>query len=176
MPGDRVKPALKPTSTVKGPRPWVPTIVNNGHECVLARVSGVGDVPSDRFDPRFDRHIGQRNLHVAKHGTDELHLMGALGETKPRGTRLELLVTGPEARTAVDLLAPGLVINRRTRTHRIDTFADAPAPRRGEATVVRIQAVDPERPKDPPAGGYTIVLTQLREICQVVVSRLGFHG
>jgi hypothetical protein len=51
---------------VKCPEAWVPTFVNGGHECLLVRV---WDNPSDfpgqpAFDASWNRHVGQRNIHV----------------------------------------------------------------------------------------------------------------
>jgi hypothetical protein len=48
--------------------PWIPVIVNNGHECVVAEVIHSGDplpapVP-DAFDPPTYRQVAQKNLNV----------------------------------------------------------------------------------------------------------------
>jgi hypothetical protein len=52
---------------VKCPVPWSATYVNGGHECLLVRV---WDLPCDllgtpEWDASTNRHIGQRNIHVA---------------------------------------------------------------------------------------------------------------
>jgi hypothetical protein len=52
---------------VKCPAPWRATFVNGGHECLLVRA---WDLPSDtlatpEWDASLNRHIGQRNIHVA---------------------------------------------------------------------------------------------------------------
>lgn len=48
--------------------PWIPVIVNDGHECVVAEVIHSGDpLPSplpDEFDPPTYHHISQKNLSV----------------------------------------------------------------------------------------------------------------
>ncbi|MBW4673108.1 MAG: hypothetical protein KME52_03390 [Desmonostoc geniculatum HA4340-LM1] len=48
--------------------PWIPIIVNNGHECVVAEVVHPGDpLPNplpDPFDPPTYRQVAQRNLIV----------------------------------------------------------------------------------------------------------------
>jgi hypothetical protein len=48
--------------------PWIPIIVNNGHECIVAQVSHLTDpLPNplpDPFDPPSYRQIAQRNLTV----------------------------------------------------------------------------------------------------------------
>jgi hypothetical protein len=48
--------------------PWIPVIVNDGHECVVAEVIHTGDplpapVP-DAFDPPTYRQVAQKNLNV----------------------------------------------------------------------------------------------------------------
>ncbi|MGI5144247.1 hypothetical protein [Streptomyces sp. CA-106110] len=54
-------------AVVKCPTAWVPTFVNGGHECLLVRVweetsDGLG---TPAWDAALNRHIGQRNIHVA---------------------------------------------------------------------------------------------------------------
>lgn len=48
--------------------PWVPVVVNDGHECVVAQVLHINDplpVPlPDAFDPPGHRQVAQRNLTV----------------------------------------------------------------------------------------------------------------
>lgn len=48
--------------------PWLPEIVNNGHECLVAEIIHAADpLPSplaDQFDPANHRQIAQRNLTV----------------------------------------------------------------------------------------------------------------
>lgn len=47
------------------PVPWVPTLINDGHECAMVNVSNwLADPITSPFDPVADRHVGQRNLHV----------------------------------------------------------------------------------------------------------------
>lgn len=57
---------------VKCPVPWSATYVNGGHECLVVRT---WDLPCDllgtpEWDASLNRHIGQRNIHVAT--ADEL--------------------------------------------------------------------------------------------------------
>jgi hypothetical protein len=52
---------------VKCPEPWSATYLNGGHECLLVRA---WDLPADllgspEWDASLNRHIGQRNIHVA---------------------------------------------------------------------------------------------------------------
>jgi hypothetical protein len=57
-------PALQ-TAVVKCQAPWVPDFVNNGHECVMVNCSNhILDPIILPFQPKLDRHVGQRNLHV----------------------------------------------------------------------------------------------------------------
>jgi hypothetical protein len=50
---------------VKCWQPWVPTLVNQGHECVMVNCNNhVLDPIINPFQPTLDRHVGQRNLHV----------------------------------------------------------------------------------------------------------------
>lgn len=52
--------------------PWVPTFLNNGHECLMVQCVGpvLEDVPGAFIEPPFplqpqiDRHVGQRNIAV----------------------------------------------------------------------------------------------------------------
>lgn len=48
--------------------PWIPEIVNNGHECVVAEIVHPADPlpapPPDAFDPPTFRQIAQKNLTV----------------------------------------------------------------------------------------------------------------
>lgn len=54
------------TSRVVGcSTPWVPVMVNDGHECVMVNAScWLSDPITAPFMPMLDRHVGQRNLHV----------------------------------------------------------------------------------------------------------------
>jgi hypothetical protein len=52
--------------------PWIPTFLNNGHECLMVQCVGpvLEDVPGAFIEPPFplqpqlDRHVGQRNIAV----------------------------------------------------------------------------------------------------------------
>jgi hypothetical protein len=46
---------------------WVPVLVNNGHECLVAQVyDPVSDPIVAPFNPVQDRHVGQRNVSVVQ--------------------------------------------------------------------------------------------------------------
>ncbi len=50
---------------VKCSTPWVPVHVNNGHECLMVNCSNpILDPITAPFEPRVDRHVGQRNITV----------------------------------------------------------------------------------------------------------------
>ncbi|NMM22512.1 MAG: hypothetical protein HHJ11_03240 [Phycicoccus sp.] len=56
---------------VKCPDAWVPTFVNGGHECLLVRAWDVISDPlsTPEWDASVNRHLGQRNIHVAAAGS-----------------------------------------------------------------------------------------------------------
>jgi hypothetical protein len=144
---------------VKCPKAWVPTVVNNGHECVMARVPGLGDTlqATHEFQPRYERKVGQRNMHLALFGANQQRLLGQLTKSLPKGAELQFFAVGSEAQYVVDLLAPGLRINPSMKTQRISNLNSAPKPATGHATVVRIQGADVKA--GLLIGGYTIVFT-----------------
>ena len=150
---------------VKCPVPWVPTVVNDGHECVIVRVSGVGDTLArpHEFEPTYDRHVGQRNLNVAMFGISQQQLENRLRETLPRGAKLLFEVVGVEAQHVVDLVAPRLRINPEIRTQHIANLDSAPKPGPRQATVVRMIGLREETAgASETVGGYTLVLTAPR--------------
>ncbi len=59
----KIKPlAVQP---VKCRTPWVPVMLNGGHECLLVSCSNyVLDPLIDPFEPTLDRHVAQRNIAV----------------------------------------------------------------------------------------------------------------
>lgn len=53
------------SALVQCPTPWVPTYLNNGHECLFASADNpVLDPITAPFAPWADRHVGQRNVQV----------------------------------------------------------------------------------------------------------------
>jgi hypothetical protein len=106
---------------VKCPEAWVPTFVNGGHECLLVRVwDNPSDLPGQPpFDASWNRHVGQRNIHVNAPGTTTA---GAL-RLKPAGIALQqpiLIKVGPlfgaPATVAVERVAPSTVPWLQLRT------------------------------------------------------------
>lgn len=51
---------------VKCPTSWIPTFVNNGHECLVVRVFEplTDPLSNNQWDVTRDRHVGQRNIAV----------------------------------------------------------------------------------------------------------------
>ncbi|MDQ1647802.1 MAG: hypothetical protein QOJ50_3986 [Cryptosporangiaceae bacterium] len=143
---------------VKCQTPWVPSVVNGGHECIIVRVACLADgLDPHQFNPHVERKVAQRNMHVALYGSNQSALLASLTKTLPKNAQLKLFVMGPEAQNQVDLTAPGLKINPAVKTAPIEDLKYAPKPKPGEATVVRIVGVDPRQAA--PVGGYTLVLT-----------------
>jgi hypothetical protein len=66
-------------AVVKCPKAWFPTFVNGGHECLVVRIwdetsDGLGTPP---WDAALNRHVAQRNIHVAAAG-EGLHPMARM--------------------------------------------------------------------------------------------------
>jgi hypothetical protein len=141
---------------VKCQAAWVPVVVNEGHECVIVRASGLGDAcePIHQFQPNLDHHVGQRNMNLASFGSSQKGLLAHLKETLPKGTELRLSTAGPDAQFVVDLLAPGFRISSKSKEERIPDLEAAPKPQEGEVTVVRIEGVK----KQQIVGGFTLVM------------------
>ena len=54
---------------VKCPTAWVPVVENGGHECLMARLSGIGDpIGNNEWQPWHNRHVAQRNISVVTAG------------------------------------------------------------------------------------------------------------
>ncbi|MFD7613067.1 hypothetical protein [Streptomyces sp. NPDC059828] len=143
---------------VKCPVAWTPSTRNNGHECVIVRVSGVGDTlqPDHRFEPAYDRHVGQRNIQACLFGDNQRALVERLRASLPRGAQLRFRVAGKEAQTTLDLLAPGLTVDPRVEGRIVQNIEDAPKPVPGHATVVCVEGVTAN---GVVVGGYTLLMT-----------------
>ena len=70
--------------------PWVPTFVNNGHECLLAKVDSFSDRTGPGFDANIDRHVGQRNLFLAAQQDDLTSLIDSLGLSLQKETTVQM--------------------------------------------------------------------------------------
>lgn len=103
---------------VKCPVPWVPTIVNGGHECILVRVSAMGDAPDPAhvWDAWADRRVAQRNIGVVAAGTGIGHILKGLQLSRREHDRIELLQIGAEAKHVLELTLPDTRLDPRVRT------------------------------------------------------------
>lgn len=60
------------SKTVRCNTAWAPVYVNNGHECLEVNCSNhILDPIIYPFQPRLDRHVGQRNIHVLEAAAGE---------------------------------------------------------------------------------------------------------
>ena len=125
---------------VKCTSPWVPILANGGHECLVARVSGMGDpVGGNPWSPWLNRHVGQRNISVVPSGTSIVHLVKSLDATRVRGGRLQLVQVGkPQGRLATQLVAPRLHIPSDVVTHVLGEVSA-----RGQIALPKLAAVTP---------------------------------
>jgi hypothetical protein len=103
---------------VKCPVPWIPIVVNDGHECLLVRVTAMGDAPdpAHRWDAWADRRIGQRNIGVVTSGASIAPILEGLQQSRLGRTRIELVQVGIEARHVLALTTPELTPDPRVRT------------------------------------------------------------
>jgi hypothetical protein len=82
---------------VKCPEAWTPSVVNGGHECLVVRVSGIGDpIGANEWQPWLNRHVAQRNIAVVSTGASVSHLLANLNASRRLNTRLQLLQIGPQ--------------------------------------------------------------------------------
>ncbi|MBV9582431.1 MAG: hypothetical protein JO057_27925 [Chloroflexi bacterium] len=104
---------------VKCPKAWVPVMENGGHECLVVRVSGFGDqIGPNEWAAYENRHIAQRNVAVVA-GTQQMQaIVGRLKlQAATAQTRFEMTQVGSEAKDAVQIVAPKLVIDPTITTH-----------------------------------------------------------
>ena len=103
---------------VKCPKAWVPTVVNGGHECLVVRASAIGDHidPAHAWDPWAERHVAQRNIHVAAAQADLRVLLTSLEATRLATSRTQLLQVGAQADVAIRISAPKLKLDPNVQT------------------------------------------------------------
>jgi hypothetical protein len=73
------------------PSLWRPTVENDGHECLLAKVESYIDPARSSFDASTDRHVGQRNITLSSPGNDLSPLITKLGSALPKNADLHLI-------------------------------------------------------------------------------------
>lgn len=98
---------------VKCPQPWIPVLENGGHECIVVRVSALGDTlnASHEWDASADRHVAQKNLSVVAAGSNVDKLIDSLDATRPKKSTVRLYQLGQEAKHALTLAAPHLKLD-----------------------------------------------------------------
>jgi hypothetical protein len=95
--------------------PWVPTVVNDGHECVVAEVIHAEDpLPNplpDPFDPPTYDQVAQRNLSVLTMTTSMLVVAIQVAAPPRKARRLQIMVQVGEKldRQSLDQLGLGKV-------------------------------------------------------------------
>jgi hypothetical protein len=93
---------------VKCPLPWIPVLVNDGHECLIARVSGVGDaIGPNEWEPNLNRHVGQRNLCVLAAPSTTDPLLKSLDRNRNRSHEIRVVAVN-DGSFAVQTVAPKL--------------------------------------------------------------------
>lgn len=130
---------------LKCPTAWVPVMENGGHECLMVRISGVGDaIGNNEWQPWENRHVAQRNISVVAAGATIGNLVTSLNLTRRLDANLQLIQLGPrEGALAAGLVTPQL------RVAAIDTHV------LGELTVANEIVL--RQPATPPAGMFTAV-------------------
>jgi hypothetical protein len=97
---------------VKCPLPWIPVLVNNGHECLVSRVSGVGDaIGPNEWEPYLNRHVGQRNVCVLAGTSTTDPLLKSLDRNRNRDLEIRVVAVNDGA-FAVETVAPELRLAR----------------------------------------------------------------
>lgn len=68
------------SQVVRCATPWIPSYLNDGHECVFVQCDNhVLDPLLLPFQPWADRHVGQRNMHVLPAVAQAFHLWAPAG-------------------------------------------------------------------------------------------------
>jgi hypothetical protein len=98
---------------------------NGGHECLVVRVSGLGDpIGNNPWAPWGNRHVAQRNVSVVAAAAGTGKLMTSLKRTRAANTRVELVqlskVHGDLARV---LVASRLKVAAAAETHLLGELA-----------------------------------------------------
>lgn len=106
---------------VKCPVAWVPVTLNGGHECLVVRISGLGEPPDavHSWDSWADRKVAQRNISVvaAGAGAGLLNIMTSLNEHRFEGSVIRLHQVGLEARNVLSMTVPDLKLDPGVTTH-----------------------------------------------------------
>ena len=97
---------------VKCPVAWVPVMANGGHECLVVRISGIGDpIGGNAWQTWLNRHVAQRNISVVSAGSNVAQLIAYLDKSRFLNTRMQLVQLGArEGELARHIIAPKLRI------------------------------------------------------------------
>ncbi len=142
---------------VKCPKAWIPVVANGGHECLVVRVSGIGDpLGANEWHPWQNRHVAQRNISVVSAGASLSDLVSALDVSRPFNTRIQLIQLGArEAELARHIAAPKLRV-AAVETHVLaemnavnDVVAPGPT---AQPTAGALAPVHPMAAGGPPAA------------------------
>ena len=103
---------------VKCPKPWVPVMENGGHECLVVRVSGIGDpLGNNDWAPWLNRHVAQRNVSVVSTAAISTSLLKSLSAVH-LGHKLQLIQLAPkEGEVAAKIAAPHAKLATDVVTH-----------------------------------------------------------
>jgi len=138
---------------VKCPKPWVPEMRNGGHECLVVRVSGIGDpLGGNAWLPYKNRHVAQRNVALVNAGADISGVLASLGSTRLAATRLQLLQVSPkEGDLAKHIIAPKMHLTQLD-THILSEVdaAGAIVPTRPTVSAAMLSPVHPLAAGGPP--------------------------
>lgn len=135
--------------------PWVPTFLNNGHECLLVQCSnpkmavGAGGPPGNfdpitgPFRPTLDRHVGQRNIHVNQAAPAAMNEM-----------RLHICNVFPFA----------MATTIRACTKRVAVAGGSEKRHSFETIVSQVAAFDPRAAGESPEGGLVLRAVPRRRV------------
>lgn len=157
---------VKPLSSavVPCPKPWVPTYLNGGHECLFVTAENpVFDPIQAPFKPWLDRHVGQRNMQVVPAVAQAMNLWlpGGFGPGPAALRVLALRVRMPDlprqanavatlAQVADHVLAGFGSLSRKTQAeHRLRFDAERIAP---DKVIAEVKLTGETRPADEAAA------------------------
>lgn len=135
-------PSLR-TVVVECPDPWVPTVENEGHECLLAEAYLPAlDPLTAPMDPLADRHVGQKNEQ----------LVGVSPGGKFRVPVWALNASAQIAHTTIEVRTIELEQVPRLIRERLGPEAALAPPRAGEASLVLHESRESRTSIEPHAG------------------------
>lgn len=143
--------------------PWVPTIVNGGHECVLAEAFHASDpLPgSPDFNVPTDRHVAQRNLSVVAAAKKMFHLTFEVHNASRKARLFSVAAKNAEIETLKNLvphLGKDFKLPRKQGQARTLGFVQDPCPDEKALSIAKPRI---DRLELPPGGraGLTLVGT-----------------